>query len=570
MAMMKYGAATVVNPVVAPGKWLEKKVSPGRKKIAKQIIGQHDVSDWLLTHVTIMASVDCDYADPKDPKSNYLIKPEHSIFVNNNGDSWERSLLAATYKTFLTADNFVEHVQIPELSKGKILDVALREVPFTKDKDGNDVTTLYVDILIATNRKHVDLIRKIESGEYSAVSMGCLIKYSQCSQCGNIAADETEACKHIRYYKGNHFFDKQGVKRVIAELCGRVEEPDSCVFIDASWVRKPAFEGAVLRNIVDVKQDPNNQLSDKIQQAVMTPGTVNDIQFADSNLLARAASSEIADVRANSAKEAASILMKELQADEEGGDSAPDPAPEPEAPADDTPAEDSGSDDLDAPLDDSSFPEAPEDTGAPAEEAGPSLGDAPTESSPAPAEEPVIDEPAEDATTKEVKDMFKKQILNDLRRDLLKQQAKTDIENRPSGLENDINESLVRDASIGNVLSSDKDVDTYVKKALYKDAGDSERLKNGLIILANLKDWSRLKKYGYSRDDVLGMLCYVDQKTASEPLELNMVKALSKVKLASNDLKSFFTEIIFETGHKPGKTSAKKLASWARILNSLE
>ena len=556
MAMMKYGSAAVINPVVAPGKWIEKKVSPGRMKVAKQIIGQHDVSDWLLTHVTIMASVDCDYADPKDKKSNYLIKPEYSIFVNNNGDSWERSLLAATYKTFLTADNFVEHVQIPELSKGKILDVALREVPFSKDNNGTYITTLYVDILIATNRKHTDLIRKIESGEYAAVSMGCLIKYSQCSQCGNIAADETEACKHIRYYKGNKFYDKQGVQRVVAELCGRVEEPDSCVFIDASWVRKPAFEGAVLRNIVDLKNDPNNQVADKLQKAIVTPSTMNDIQFADSNLLSKAASESTLDVRQNSAKEAANILMQEINAEEEGGD----------APADtssDAPAEDSGDS-----LDDSGFPEAPEDSESPSEEPGPSLGggDDPL-SEDAPAEEPKIDEPAEDATTQEVKEMYKKQILNDLRRELLKDQAKTDMENRPAGLENDINESLVRDA---NVLNKESDVNTNIKSALYKDAGDNEKLKNGLVILSNLKDWSKLGSYGYNRDDLLGMLCYIDLKTASEPLGMNMVKALSKVKLASNDLRSFFTEIIFETGHKPSKTAAKKLASWARILNSLE
>lgn len=958
MAMMKYGAATVVNPVVSPSKWIDTRVAPGRMKIAKKVIGQHDIADWLLTHVTIMASVDCDFADPKDLKSNYLIKPEHSIFVNNNGDSWERSLLAATYKTFLTADNFVEHVQIPELSKGKILDVALREVPFAKDKDGKDITTLYVDILIATNRKHTDLIRKIESGEYSAVSMGCglagtpitmpdgtlrpiesivegdtvlthtgsekpvtalfekeveiplytveyvganeplrltgehpilvakkesvrctkgkevchigresnrcywdskvkgkvhfkcgrdsstheydmqfvpisevsegdymarvypldsiplkeldskdlrrllgiytgdgyigwqwynkdtkshkvknypayigfclggheedlikevtsilervtkegtkithkevpernghyinvydkdlanlffthcgegshnksfskevmflppeqqldiisgmfdtdgcyydkmkslhysssseslinqthlmllrnkignarekvsrkgtgkkasvakyfqetitvsksysylvpssknksygivpnniqyntffyknyylspitskvrtmfsgmvynfsveddesyavnnaavhncLIKYSQCSQCGNIAEDETEACKHIKYYKGNHFFDKEGAKRVVAELCGRVEEPDSCVFIDASWVRKPAFEGAVLRNIVDIKNNSEIPVAENLQRALSAPSTSNEIQFSDSNLLLRAASSGIPkDIRMNSAKKAANILMGEIMAkDEDSGadevDTKEDTAPEGvDAPIDDAPADDSG------------FPEDPGDSEIPAEDPGPSLGESLTDGTP---EEPAIDEPAEDATAKEVRDMFKRQMLNELRRELMVEQAKTDIKNRPAGLENDINESLVHDASNSSRL----------KSALIKSASASDRLQNGLMILSNLKDWSKFKKYGYSREDVLGILYYVDSKTASEPLEPNMVKALSKVKLASSDLQSFFTEIIFETGHKPCKEAAQKMVSWAKILDRVE
>lgn len=1398
MAMMKYGAAAVVNSSIAPGSWIEKKVSPGRVKVAKQIIGQHDVSEWLLSHVTIMASVDCDYADPKDPKSNYLIKPEHSIFVNNNADSWERSLLAATYRTFLTADNFVEHVQIPELSKGKILDVALREVPIAKDVSGKDITTLYVDLLVATNRKHADLIQKIESGEYNSLSMGCglagtpitlpdgtfksiedilegdlvlshtgaerhvtalfkkdvtvplytvkyiggvdpleltgehpilivkkssvrcskgtnvchlnkeqsncyrgskvrgnvklkcgrdkstyeyamefvpisevetgdyiarvyptaeissnifaskelrrlvgmyagdgyigwqlynkdtkshsekvypayvgfclgyrevnlieelnylvskvvkpgttvtskiaierngyylnvydkdlaklfydhigegshsktfskdimylppeqqldiisgmmdtdgcyytktkslhysssssnlinqlhlmllrnkignarekvtrkgsgkkssvnpyiqetiyisktyshlvpanknksfgmppsnglmktffhknfylspitsvkrkmysgmvynfsveedesyavnnaavhncLIKYSQCSQCGNIAADETEACKHIKYYKGNHFFDKQGVKRVVAELCftgdhsvltasgyyksitdfsvgdkvvshtgglgevlkvmerpykgkivslksegsikdlkstpehphyvydakesvfkfkkakdiaigdyltspalrgekptegfnknkgfllglyaaegwsgeslgssktemvlnaedelplakkaselmsiefkptlkkngyegvkkswkdflklrkrvslencfegieiscrscgapkeyltlfkggkkyhcklcrsralldlsstevkpsinlydrskvphyiggrcipndlskklvlsyynkefhtfvnkycpgtrsfnkrlsqevlnlplevqrqilvgwligdgsidselrlrgyttseqlfrsmeiianrlgywtraqvvfggklielgelrqkedsidnngchamfilyfsprdsgdlveecgfykgypvkreetrkldgyllhkvtsteeidyeglvynlsvsgensyivdglathncGRSEEPESCVFIDASWVRKPAFEGAVLRNIVDIKNDSNNQVSEAIQKAVNAPSPITEIQFAGSDLLAKAAGESMIDVRKNSAEKAADIVLREFTADEDG-----------EAPASPDPS-DSG--DVEAPADDSGFPEAPEDLGTPEEGLegegdtdegkSDSGGDAGLEGDlGGKEEEPTIEEPAEDATAKEVKDMFKRQILNDLRRELLKGEAKKKQEGRPVGLENDINESLIKDAS------------------------SNDRLKNGIMILSNLKDWSNFKRYGYNRDDVLGIMYYIDKKAASEPFEEATVKALSRVKLASGDLKSFFTEIIFETGHKPNKTAAKKLVKWAQILNIFE
>jgi len=393
--------------------------------------------------------------------------------------------------------------------------------------------------------------------------MGCLIRYSQCSQCGNIAADETEACKHIKYFKGNHFYDKDGTKRVVAELCGRAEEPESCVCIDTSWVRKPAFEGAVLRNIVDIGSKDKAVVNDRIREVAETPSTVNDIMFPESTMLMRAASSGNKDVRRNSAKQAAGILLKEMYAAD----------PEPEPPLSDTKTEDKPKDDnrfdtdtedkADAPIDDTSFPEAPEGDNPPAaEEAGPSLTD-----SPAPAEEPVIDEPAEDATSKEVKDMFKKQVLNELRRDLLKAEAKKKLESRPTGLENDINESLVHDAS---VLSSERDVDAYIKRALVKDAGQNDRLRNGLMILANLKDWSQFKRYGYDRSDVLGILCYIDRKTASDPIDLNTVKALSKVKLASNDLRSFFTEIIFETGHKPSTRVASKIISWAKILKSFE
>lgn len=535
MAMRKFGNAAVVTPVVSLGKWVDKKVPAGRVKTAKDVLAKYDPSHWLLSHVTIIASVDVDQADPDDPKSNYLIKPEHSIFVNNNGDSWERGLLKNAYKTFLGADNYVEHVQIPELSKGKVIDVALREVPFTKDADGNDITTLYVDILIATNRQHGDLVRKIEAGEYNATSMGCLIKYSQCSQCGNIAEDEADACKHVRYFKKNFFYDRDGNKRIIAELCGRAEDPDSCRFIDASWVRKPAFEGAVLRNIVE----PGDDVSEKLQKAILVPSFK-----AEPGMLLRAAS------------EAAAELVNEVEAQDE-------PAPPP------------------APKDDAGFPEAPADTGkpldvdspppeggepAPGGEAPPPGGEAPAAPMPggaagapgaAPAPEPQIQEPPEDATIKEVKDMVIKQVLNEMRRGLLKQEARTQQEDRPTENENETNESLIKDASYKKLIAESKRV---------KD----DRLENGLMILSNLRDWKRFKKYGYNRDDVLGILYFMDRTVGAEPVGEDSVKALSHVKLASDDLKKFFTEIILETGRKPNRFEARKLASWAGILRYFE
>jgi hypothetical protein len=69
-----------------------------------------------------------------------------------------------------------EHVQIPELSKGKVIDAALREISVGKDKKGKNLTTYYVDILVATDRKHEDLVRKIQAQELNTLSMGCFLK----------------------------------------------------------------------------------------------------------------------------------------------------------------------------------------------------------------------------------------------------------------------------------------------------------------------------------------------------------------------------------------------------------
>lgn len=136
-----------------------------------------------------------------------------------------------------------EHLQLPEYSKGRILDAVPRDIG----------PSVYIDILVGTERKHTSLINAILSDKINALSMGSSILFSICSQCGNVAADETELCSHIKFFKGNFFIDARGVKRKIAELCGHRSNPESNKFIEASWVANPAFKGAVLRNILNAE-----------------------------------------------------------------------------------------------------------------------------------------------------------------------------------------------------------------------------------------------------------------------------------------------------------------------------
>jgi hypothetical protein len=255
MAIRKTSSALVVAPQVDGKSWLGRAAGP-RRKIASETLAAFDSSKWLLSHVSIMASVDVEDTVPGEPKKNWKIIPEHAMFVNNNGDAWERKLLARTYGTFLGANNYVEHQQILSLAKGKVIDVALREVPLGRRMDGTPITTLYVDILIATSWEHADLCQKILSGEFNAVSMGCSCKYTICSRCGNVAHDETELCEHVKYYRKQSYYDESGIQRVIAELCGSADDPSSVVFVDASWVRNPAFPGAVLRGILNPPTPP--------------------------------------------------------------------------------------------------------------------------------------------------------------------------------------------------------------------------------------------------------------------------------------------------------------------------
>jgi len=1031
MAMLKYGNAVISTPIVSPDKWVEKKAGPvGRIKVAKNVLAAYDPSKWLLTHSTIMASVDVEDPDSKK-EEGYLIKPEYSIFVNNNGDSWERNLLKIASKTFLGADNFLEHVQLGELSKGKVIDMALREVPFMK-KDGKDLTALYVDILIATSREHKDLISQIISGEYNALSMGCFkegteitlsdgtkrriedilpgdlvithtgkkgyvnnvqriykkenifkikfqgdykeiyvtkehpfwafkrdrlcacgcgthinsivrggnnefmhskyatghysrvvnpnpkilkfntkddisiseklklswveakdlkendflsypisdyvendynatvdkarllgyfaaegsyvkevsiegeeneyavrckvcgrlyntlithikshklttkeykdtypgaalkanknynfikssrnesvsdtgliktrrnvglefslgeheyntvnkeicdlakqvfpnasvlryknavkviseeacsfmkdycgeysdrkkfidkvlywpveiqkhlvatwligdysytvskdmsdqfrfilsrcgvrynsykedekeytcnvtktingsddsivtysgmkkasyyhqintigfsrikselnyaflynhkklkeninkvtksyasyndkymlrkiesieevpfegfvynlevegdnsyiandaavhncqIRFSLCSQCGNKAEDDTQACKHVRFFKNNYFYDKNGVKRIIAELCGHKDDESSCKFIDASWVRKPAFEGAVLRNILDVS-GTNSDISEKIKNVINIPAFE-----AKPGMYLKAAASKIA-----------SDIVREITSDEKGGKVPPLP------PKDATPP--SGGE-LPPPPDDTGFPEAspeaaggdlttdtPSTGGAGAPPSAGPLGDtlgAPGQAGGDQGAEPHVDEPLTDATVKEVKDLIKKEVLNDIRKEILKEQAKKGEEKYPTDVGNESNDNLISKESMNKIIESSKKI-------------SNKRLLNGLVILSNTHNWKEFKKYGYSRNDLLGILYYLDKSINKNHIGHDAIKALSNIKLAGSDLKEFFTELVIEIDRAPSKYEAKKLASWGKILSDFE
>ena len=285
MAFMKRANAVVVHPRISSRGWggIRKVASSGSSRNltdqAREILGSTlDPDKHLITHCTIVASVDTDNV-PGVKLGNvkvgsktvnrrwgdYYIKPQCSQFVNNNGDSWSREVLRMAYPTFIGAQNFQEHVQIEEQSKGRIIDAAARDIG----------DSLYIDILVATDRKHAGLVQDIESGKMATLSMGCTTDFTICSQCGHFAVDETQLCDHIKYAKLNTFMDDSGQKRVIAELCGHHtydENPDApggVRFIEASWVAVPAFPGAVMRNILS----PGEVSDEQVRKVLASPPT---------------------------------------------------------------------------------------------------------------------------------------------------------------------------------------------------------------------------------------------------------------------------------------------------------
>ena len=210
--------------------------------------------DYLFTHCTIMASVNVE-------KNGYYITPATAHIVNANGNSWSSEVLLATFRSFIGGQNYLEHIQRPELSKGTILDAIIRPV------EVNGETVQYVDLLVATERKHKDLVEQIESGEYNAMSMGCWANKMTCSKCGEVFNPDADVCSHLNYEIGTTFIDENGVERIVSEMCGETKidrngklyaEEDCVEFFEASWVGNPAFKGAVLNHYIsDV--DPNKQ-----------------------------------------------------------------------------------------------------------------------------------------------------------------------------------------------------------------------------------------------------------------------------------------------------------------------
>ena len=235
----------------------------------------YNIKDYLFTHDTIVASV----ATEED---GFTIKPNCVNLVNANGNAWTNEVLLHCYKTFIGGENYVGHIQVPALSKGKILDAVIRKV----NHQGEQIYV--VDILVATSRVHKQLVDDIESGRMRTLSMGATAKYIQCSVCGKIIDTEKdgEECEHVKHDVGK-WVNYKGKKKFCAELCGAMNPltkeyiPDSCVFIEASWVEQPAFEGAVTNFIIETPEVKAQRIEKNKLESCFN-ASINSLRVADS------------------------------------------------------------------------------------------------------------------------------------------------------------------------------------------------------------------------------------------------------------------------------------------------
>jgi hypothetical protein len=241
MPFIKTARALVADPVINIRDWNTLYSNFSNSSSFLKIAAKADKSIYLLSHCTIMSSVMVE-DDPND----YFIKPECSHLVNNNDDAWTNEVLKLSHKSFVGAFNFVEHFQNSKFAKGHILDAILRKINIA-----SGVWVYLVDILVATDLAHTQLIDDIRSGKVKYLSMGCVTDLVICSFCGARVTDNGNYCNHLAFQKGSFLNDENGVPRRVAELCGHKTMKNGGVkFVEASWVATPAFPGAVKRNTV--------------------------------------------------------------------------------------------------------------------------------------------------------------------------------------------------------------------------------------------------------------------------------------------------------------------------------
>ncbi|MCK9154655.1 MAG: hypothetical protein M0P12_00925 [Paludibacteraceae bacterium] len=253
-----------------------KKICYGKSRVAHSIEvdwKRFNLNDYIFTHDSIVSSVETE-------ANGYYIKPVCSKIVNLNGNAWTNAVLLATFRTFVGGYNFQEHIQIPSQSKGTILDAVLRPFQY-RDEKGNIANVYICDILVATSKCNWDLVQDIQTGKLRTLSMGTQCRQIQCSRCGKIFADDEESCDHIKYELGQTFIDENGIERVIAELCGCsywddvkkewIGDPESNTFIEASWVKHPAYVGAVVNHFINPKNvDPSAFRAASIENAIQS------------------------------------------------------------------------------------------------------------------------------------------------------------------------------------------------------------------------------------------------------------------------------------------------------------
>lgn len=126
------------------------------------------------------------------------------------------------YQTFNGKGNYKDH---NNLKVADAVGILLDSVP--------NHTVKGIELLVAVDKnKDPMLVRGIDSGYITDVSMGCRVAYSICNICANVAHNELEYCGHVKNWKGQAYSGPEtGWKNVVV-----AEDNRGVEFIEESWV----------------------------------------------------------------------------------------------------------------------------------------------------------------------------------------------------------------------------------------------------------------------------------------------------------------------------------------------
>ena len=208
--------------------------------------------------------------DRVDPAFVYsVVRGIQGDVFNENNDmwGWERELLMKrasdglfTWQTWIGKPVCVQHKSDrPEDHFGKVLDAW----------PNNEEKTVYM--LLGTNSKlNPKLAEAVRSGIIDKVSMGCVVKYSNCTYCGNIAHTIHDYCDHLKYHKGRVLPVNDGLNYLKEAMVDdhRVRVGEDChesTGIEMSWVVNPAFPACTQVELLKAASSPTPSLKDQYQ-----------------------------------------------------------------------------------------------------------------------------------------------------------------------------------------------------------------------------------------------------------------------------------------------------------------
>lgn len=120
-----------------------------------------------------------------------------------------------------------------------------------------------IDMVIRTDRRIPNSPAVgIESGMINKVSMGCVVKYSNCTYCGNKAETVHDYCDHLKYQKGKELPVPEGMNFLAGAVVDRgpmgkfVKVGEDChdsTGVEMSWVVNPAFPACTAYDVLNPK-----------------------------------------------------------------------------------------------------------------------------------------------------------------------------------------------------------------------------------------------------------------------------------------------------------------------------